>query len=153
MATRQWGYLAKYTLLRQIQVRVWIPLLTSRTSRRTVPALLTSVEPVLFSCRDIISAIAGVIPPDQFWRWKDMWSNSMRTVVFAAALIEYLRKGSLLSLPRAAETFGSTNYILWIGSPFIIFSSRGVERPVLASSRRLSSWINCDGQRAGDYQL
>jgi len=35
-----------------------------------------------------------------------MWSNSMRTVVFAAALIEYLRKGSLLSLPRAAETFG-----------------------------------------------
>ncbi|KAJ7212118.1 Translin [Mycena pura] len=76
------------------------------TPSNSMPELLTSVEPVLFSCRDNASAIAGVIPPDQFWRWKDMWSNSMRTVVFAAALIEYLRKGSLLSLPRAAETFG-----------------------------------------------
>jgi len=76
------------------------------TPSNSIPALLTSVEPVLFSCRDITSAIAGVIPPDQFWRWKDMWSNSMRTLVFAAALIEYLRKGSLLSLPRTVETFG-----------------------------------------------
>jgi hypothetical protein len=36
-----------------------------------------------------------------------MWSNSIRTTVFAAALIEYLTSRTLLTLHRAAETIGS----------------------------------------------
>ncbi|KAJ7095874.1 Translin [Mycena belliarum] len=76
------------------------------TPTTSMPALLDSVSPVLLSCRDITTSIAGAIPPDQFWRWKDMWSNSIRAAVFAAALIEYLRDGSLLSLPRASEILG-----------------------------------------------
>ncbi|KAJ7505329.1 Translin [Mycena galericulata] len=72
----------------------------------SMPELLDSVNPVILSCRDITASIAGVIPPDQFWRWKDMWSNSIRAAVFASALIEYLRNGSLLSLPRASEILG-----------------------------------------------
>jgi hypothetical protein len=36
-----------------------------------------------------------------------MWSNSLRTAVFAASLIEYLSNRSLISLPRVAEILGS----------------------------------------------
>ncbi|KAJ7250876.1 Translin [Mycena haematopus] len=76
------------------------------TASNSMPDLLDSVDPVLLSCQEITSSIADVIPPDQFWRWKDMWSNSMRTAVYAAALIQYLRSGTLLSLPRASEILG-----------------------------------------------
>ncbi|KAJ7459855.1 Translin [Mycena latifolia] len=76
------------------------------TPTASMPELLDSVSPVLLSCQEITTSIADVIPPDQFWRWKDMWCNSMRAAVFASALIEYLRDGSLLSLPRASELLG-----------------------------------------------
>ncbi|KAJ6508794.1 Translin [Mycena sanguinolenta] len=76
------------------------------TPSNSMPELLDSVDPVLLSCQEITTSIAGVIPPDQFWRWKDMWSNSMRTAVYAAALIQYLRNGTLLSMPRASEILG-----------------------------------------------
>ena len=36
-----------------------------------------------------------------------MWSNSFRTAVFAAALIEYLTSRTLLTLHQAAEAIGS----------------------------------------------
>lgn len=36
-----------------------------------------------------------------------MWSNSLRTAVFAASLIEYLSNRSLISLSRVAEILGS----------------------------------------------
>ena len=36
-----------------------------------------------------------------------MWSNSIRTAVFAAALIEYLSSRTLLTLHQAAEAIGS----------------------------------------------
>ncbi|CAA7261402.1 unnamed protein product [Cyclocybe aegerita] len=71
-----------------------------------LPALLESVRPTLLSCRDVTGALSTIIPPNQFWRWKDMWSNSMRTAVFAAALIEYLSNRALLSLSQAAELLG-----------------------------------------------
>jgi hypothetical protein len=73
----------------------------------TVPALLASVQPVLLSCQDVSTALATLIPENQLWRWKEMWSNSFRTAVFAASLIEYLSNRSLISLPRVAEILGS----------------------------------------------
>ncbi|KAF7314268.1 Saga complex component [Mycena kentingensis (nom. inval.)] len=76
------------------------------TPSKSMAPLLASVEPVLLSCQEITAAIAEAIPKDQFWRWKEMWSNDIRTLVFAAALIEYLKNGTLLSLPKAAETLG-----------------------------------------------
>lgn len=36
-----------------------------------------------------------------------MWTNSLRTAVFAATLAEYLQGGALLSLQQVAETLGS----------------------------------------------
>ncbi|KDR82677.1 hypothetical protein GALMADRAFT_238164 [Galerina marginata CBS 339.88] len=69
-------------------------------------ALLDSVRPLLLSCQDVTSVLAGLIPENQFWRWKDMWSNSIRTAVFSAALVEYLSNRTLLSLAQAAGILG-----------------------------------------------
>ncbi|KAJ7644129.1 Translin [Roridomyces roridus] len=73
------------------------------TPSGSMPQLIESVQPVLLSCREITAAIADVIPRDQFWRWKDSWSNSIRAAVFASALIEYLRTGTLISLARVSS--------------------------------------------------
>ncbi|KAI0947428.1 hypothetical protein AcV7_009861 [Taiwanofungus camphoratus] len=72
-----------------------------------VAALIESVQPTLSSCRETTAALAELTPPNQFWRWKDMWSTSLRKAVFSAALIEYLRSGVLLSLSQASEMLGS----------------------------------------------
>jgi len=76
------------------------------TPPEAMPALLDSVRPLLLSCQNVTSVLAGLIPENQFWRWKDMWSNSIRTAVFSAALIEYLSNRTLLSLAQAAEALG-----------------------------------------------
>jgi hypothetical protein len=54
-----------------------------------------------------MGVLTSLVPENQFWRWKDMWSNSLRTAVFASSLIEYLSTGALISLPRVAEILGS----------------------------------------------
>ncbi|KAF8158283.1 Translin [Crassisporium funariophilum] len=71
-----------------------------------VPALLDSARTVLLSCRETTHALSVTVPENQFWRWKDMWSNPIRTAVFAATLIEYLSGRTLLSLPQAANMIG-----------------------------------------------
>ena len=73
----------------------------------TVAILLDSVQPTLVSCQDTFTNLADIIPANQFWRWKDMWANSLRTAVFAAALVEFLTTRNLLSLEDAAKTLGS----------------------------------------------
>ena len=73
----------------------------------SVPALLDTARPVLDSCRETTSALAAIIPENQFWRWKEMWQNSLRNAVFAATLVEYLHSGGLLPLPAVAEKLGS----------------------------------------------
>ncbi|KAI0822259.1 Translin [Trametes gibbosa] len=76
------------------------------TRTEQMPTLLDIARPVLTSCQETTAALADIIPPHQFWKWKDMWSNSLRSAVFSAALIEYLQSGSLVSLPQAAEILG-----------------------------------------------
>lgn len=73
----------------------------------TVATLLDSVRPILLSCQDVFTSFADIIPANQFWRWKDMWANSLRTAVFAAALVEFLSTRKLLSLENSAQTLGS----------------------------------------------
>jgi hypothetical protein len=62
---------------------------------------------VLASCGETHAALADIVPPNQFWRWKDMWSNSLRTSVFVASLVEYLRTRTLISLASTKEVLGS----------------------------------------------
>jgi len=72
-----------------------------------VPVLLNSVRPILASTSDVSSALAEIVPPNQFWRFKESWSNSLRTCVFVAALIEYLDNQTLITLPLCGERLGS----------------------------------------------
>ncbi|KAF5338968.1 hypothetical protein D9611_008719 [Ephemerocybe angulata] len=76
------------------------------TPTDALPALLESVKPILNDCQAVIKALADSVPPNQFWRWKDMWSNSLRTAVFAAVLVEYLSSGQLASLQQVSEQLG-----------------------------------------------
>ncbi|OSD07246.1 Translin [Trametes coccinea BRFM310] len=71
-----------------------------------MPALLETARPVLASCRESTAAIADIIPPNQFWKWRDMWTNSLRNAVFSATLMEYLQSGGLLSLEQVAGLLG-----------------------------------------------
>lgn len=50
-----------------------------------------------------------------------MWSNSIRTAVFAAILIEYLSSRTLLSIAQSAEILGSEFYIFSIPLTNYIF--------------------------------
>lgn len=77
-----------------------------------VPTLINSVHPILDSCKDVTSNLAAIVPENQFWRWKDMWSNSMRTAVFAAALIEYLEHRKLLSFTESEDILGRQSFFL-----------------------------------------
>ncbi|KDQ25776.1 hypothetical protein PLEOSDRAFT_1044661 [Pleurotus ostreatus PC15] len=71
-----------------------------------IPKLLDTVRPVLSSCAVITAGFAEIIPQDQFWRWKDMWSNSLRTAVFAATLLQYLTDGTLMPLSTVSSNLG-----------------------------------------------
>ncbi|KAG9315886.1 Translin [Chiua virens] len=82
------------------------------TPTDALPPLLDSVRPILRSCCDDSAAITSLVPPNQFWRWKDMWSNSLRTAVYSAALVEYLSSGTLISLSQANEMLGIKN--VWV---------------------------------------
>lgn len=55
-----------------------------------VPAWLDSVQVVLYSCREVTSALAEVVPENQLWRWKESWSISLRNAVFSALMVEFL---------------------------------------------------------------
>lgn len=71
-----------------------------------IPTLLDSVRPTIESCQSITSGLAEIIPSNQFWRWKDMWSNSLKTAVFAAVLLEYLSSGQLASHQQVSDQLG-----------------------------------------------
>jgi len=70
------------------------------------PLLIASVKPLLDKCRDDVASIAGCVPENQFWRWKEIWSKQLQSVVFAAAFFEFLDSGKLLSMPAARLLLG-----------------------------------------------
>lgn len=74
---------------------------------RPVPPLLDTVSDGLLSCRETCAALANLVPPDQFWKWKDMWSISLRNAVFMATMVGYLRTGKLLTLAEVASILDS----------------------------------------------
>lgn len=58
-----------------------------------------------------------------------MWSTSLRTAIYSAALVEYLSCGSLLTLEQASELLGS--------EPFAAESLIMLKRSCLRSKRRM----------------
>ncbi|KIP05378.1 hypothetical protein PHLGIDRAFT_128937 [Phlebiopsis gigantea 11061_1 CR5-6] len=76
------------------------------TPSSQLPPLLNQIKPVLASCKDTNASLANIIPANQFWRWKEMWSISLRNAVFAATLVGYLESGILLTLPQVREILG-----------------------------------------------
>ncbi|KAF8516824.1 Translin [Hysterangium stoloniferum] len=76
------------------------------TPAQSIPALVDSARPMLTDCQKTIAAIALLVPPHEFWRWKNTWNRQMQSAVFAAALLEYLSTRTLLSLSRSSELFG-----------------------------------------------
>jgi len=76
------------------------------TPTTELPPLLDSVQVVLDSCHLTTTSIAELIPENQFWRWKEMWSNSLRSAVFAATMVEFLRNGKLLTLLQVSDVLG-----------------------------------------------
>ncbi|KZV98837.1 Translin [Exidia glandulosa HHB12029] len=76
------------------------------TPRSEIPALLATVEPGFTQCRESNATIAALIPPNAYWRWKDIWARHLQTAVYVASLIEYLSTGQLLSLDEASTRLG-----------------------------------------------
>ena len=89
------------------QSKSFLTLRTPVSNPQTVAPLLDSARPVIQSCGKNSSALAGIIPPNQFWRWKDMWSISLRNAIYSAALVEYMTTRSLISLEQVSATLGS----------------------------------------------
>ena len=79
----------------------------SKSEPRTVGPLLDSVRPIVESCQKNSSALAKIIPPNQFWKWRDMWSISLRNAIYSAALVEYMTTRTLISLEQVSATLGS----------------------------------------------
>ncbi|KIY69127.1 translin [Cylindrobasidium torrendii FP15055 ss-10] len=71
-----------------------------------VPNLLASVRPVLESTHSIHQTVSQLVPAHQFWRWKDMWTNGLRSFVFVAAFVQFLTDGTLLSLADTTAQLG-----------------------------------------------
>ncbi|KAF8635897.1 hypothetical protein AX15_000076 [Amanita polypyramis BW_CC] len=76
------------------------------TPSESIPKLTGAVTPVLLSCQGTMAALANLIPPNEFWRWKDMWTNSIRSDVFAAAFVEYLTSRKLIAIEQVSEILG-----------------------------------------------
>lgn len=49
-------------------------------------------------------------------RWKEMWTKHLQSAIFAAALVEFLDTGKLISMPAANDV---------LGSPFLHFLAFG----------------------------
>jgi len=76
------------------------------TLPKDVPALINTVKPTLQMCRSHSARLAELVPPNQFWRWKELWAKHLQSAVFVAALIQFLESGTLLSLPDINRILG-----------------------------------------------
>jgi hypothetical protein len=79
-----------------------------------VPDLVNSVRPSVEDCKSVVAALADVITPNQFWRYKDMWSQSLRSVVFAIILVQYLEDHTLAPVASVTDALGSEDLCPWI---------------------------------------
>lgn len=78
-----------------------------------VPTLLETVWPVFRSCHEITATLAGIIPQDEVWKWKELWTAPLRTAVFSVVMACFLKDGTLTPLSAVAEQLGSTYVFYW----------------------------------------
>jgi hypothetical protein len=72
-----------------------------------VPGLVAGVQPQIAACGPTFAALATVVPPMQFWRYKDMWTFSLRNAVFAVLLVRFLSDHTLASLEDVSAALAS----------------------------------------------
>ncbi|CEL62726.1 Translin OS=Mus musculus GN=Tsn PE=1 SV=1 [Rhizoctonia solani AG-1 IB] len=68
-----------------------------------VQPLVQASSSIVKSCHEEFTKIASAVPPNQFWRWKDMWTRSLQSIIFVAALDEYLSTERLITLPECEQ--------------------------------------------------
>ena len=78
-----------------------------------VPALLETIRPVLHGCHEITATLAEIIPQDEVWKWKELWTAPLRAAVFSVVLACFLTDGTLAPLATVAEHLGSTSVSSW----------------------------------------
>ncbi|KAG8689257.1 hypothetical protein FRC08_011028 [Ceratobasidium sp. 394] len=72
-------------------------------STREIKPLIEESSAVLAGCHEDLAKIVSVVPANQFWKWKDMWTRSLNSILFVAALNEYLTTERLLTLPECEQ--------------------------------------------------
>jgi hypothetical protein len=78
-----------------------------------VPPLLGEVRPIMTAIHGTNASIAELIPPKEFWRWKDLWISPLRNAAFSAVLMEFLTNASLLSLTDTSHVLGSKPFLIY----------------------------------------
>ncbi len=81
-----------------------------------------------------------------------MWTNSLRTSVFVAAFLEYLSKGTLISLASTSDALGSTSFLYPESNALVIasYSSGRMERSLHAVHRGLFTRAYHACERVGE---
>ena len=78
-----------------------------------VPALLETILPDIRSCHGITATLAEMIPQDEVWKWKELWTTPLRAAVFSVVMACFLIDGTLAPLGAVAEQLGSTSVLSW----------------------------------------
>ncbi|KAI0283972.1 Translin [Russula aff. rugulosa BPL654] len=65
------------------------------TPKSEIPALLETILPVIHSCHGITATLAGMIPQDEVWKWKELWAAPLRAAVFSVVMACFLVDGTL----------------------------------------------------------
>ncbi|KIM30011.1 hypothetical protein M408DRAFT_328437 [Serendipita vermifera MAFF 305830] len=73
------------------------------TPKTEMPALLETIVPVRETCKAPMAVIAELVPPNQYWRWKDIYGRHVQNFVFVVALCEYLSSHKLSSLQDISD--------------------------------------------------
>jgi len=71
-----------------------------------VPALLETIRPVFHSCHESTAALAEMVPPDEVWKWKELWTAPLRSAVYSVIFSRFLTDGTLAPLATVAEQLG-----------------------------------------------
>lgn len=117
------------------------------TPSGSIPALVDGAKPMLKDCSESIENLANVIPAYEYWRYYSHWSNTLKSAVFAAVLIEYLSSGKLLSQTGAAETLGFKDE--WNTKIFI--QAEDYLHGLISLSNELSRWA-VNAVTLGDFE-
>ncbi|PAV17213.1 Translin [Pyrrhoderma noxium] len=117
------------------------------TPSDSIPELVNSVKPLLVNCSESIATLAELIPDNEYWRYNYLWSNTLRSAVFATVLVEYLSSGRLLSQAGAAELLGIKNQ--W--NTRILIQAEDYLHALITLSNELSRWA-VNAVTLGDFE-